>query len=121
MGAKRIGVVRDGKYMSWDEACEQEQEKYHSIINDEMPATWHPSDGKFYTSKRKFRAATKAAGCVEIGDEPLIDRREEVFERKLAEQRAQTIDIIRNVRSGLSVAGLPSWDQIPTLETIKRR
>ncbi len=121
MGAKRIGVVRDGKYLSWDEACKQEQEKYHSVINDEIPATWHPADGKFYTSKAKFRAATRAAGCVEVGNEQLVDRREEVFEGKLAEQRKQMIDVIRHVRAGCSVGNMPTYDELPVLETIKRR
>jgi len=43
-------------------------EAAHGFINDEMPATLHPKDGKYYTSKAAFRAATKAHGCVEVGD-----------------------------------------------------
>jgi hypothetical protein len=39
----------------------------HGFIQDEMPATKHPLDGKYYTSKAKFRAATKALGGVEVG------------------------------------------------------
>jgi len=39
------------------------------IINDEMPATRHPIDGHYYTSKTKFRAVTRANGCEEIGNE----------------------------------------------------
>lgn len=43
-------------------------EAAHGIINDEMPPTMHPKDGKYYTSKAAFRATTAAHGCVEVGD-----------------------------------------------------
>jgi len=39
------------------------------VISDEMPATRHMADGQYYTSKAKFRAATRAAGCIEVGNE----------------------------------------------------
>ena len=39
------------------------------VISDEMPETRHMADGKHYTSKKKFRDATKAAGCIEVGNE----------------------------------------------------
>ena len=39
------------------------------VISDTMDATRHMADGKLYTSKSAFRAATKAAGCVEVGNE----------------------------------------------------
>lgn len=39
------------------------------VISDEMAPTRHMADGKFYTSKKKFRDATRAAGCVEVGNE----------------------------------------------------
>jgi hypothetical protein len=45
------------------------------VIVDEMPATKHMADGGTYTSKRKFRAITKAHGCVEVGNDPAIFRR----------------------------------------------
>jgi len=38
-------------------------------ITDEMAATRHMADGKYYTSKHKFREATKAHGCIEVGNE----------------------------------------------------
>jgi len=34
-----------------------------------MPETKHMADGKIYTSKSEFRKATRAAGCVEVGNE----------------------------------------------------
>lgn len=39
------------------------------VIGDEMPATRHMVDGKYFTSKAKFRAHTKAHGCIEVGNE----------------------------------------------------
>ena len=39
------------------------------VISDEMPETRHMADGRMYTSKAKFREATRAAGCVEVGTE----------------------------------------------------
>jgi hypothetical protein len=45
------------------------------VITDEMPATQHMADGNFYTSKRKFRAVTRAHGCVEVGNDPAMFRK----------------------------------------------
>ena len=45
------------------------------IIGDEMPATRHMADGRHYTSKREFRAVTRAHGCVEVGNDPAMLRR----------------------------------------------
>lgn len=39
------------------------------VISDEMDPTRHMADCKFYTSKAKFRQATRAAGCQEVGNE----------------------------------------------------
>ena len=38
-------------------------------IADEMPPTRHMSNGKLYTSKKKFRDETRARGCIEVGDQ----------------------------------------------------
>jgi hypothetical protein len=40
-----------------------------NVIRDEMDATRHMADGRYYTSKAKFRGATKDAGCIEVGNE----------------------------------------------------
>ena len=40
------------------------------VISDSMPAT-EQIDGKFYTSKRAFRAVGRAAGLTEVGTEKL--------------------------------------------------
>ncbi len=39
------------------------------VIRDEMDPLRHMADNKMYTSKAKFRAATRAAGCQEYGNE----------------------------------------------------
>lgn len=39
------------------------------VISDEMSETRHMANGKYYTSKAKFRQATREAGCVEVGTE----------------------------------------------------
>lgn len=40
-----------------------------NFISDTMEPTRHMANGKYYTSKAAFRAATKAAGCIEIGND----------------------------------------------------
>lgn len=40
-----------------------------SVISDTMDATRHMATNKHYTSKSEFRKATKAAGCIEYGNE----------------------------------------------------
>lgn len=45
-----------------------------TIIGDEMPETWHPCDGRYYTSKKKFRTVTRANGCEEVaGDRKFLE------------------------------------------------
>ena len=39
------------------------------VISDIMPETRHMANGKTYTSKSEYRKATKAAGCIEVGNE----------------------------------------------------
>lgn len=59
-------VMRSGKLIEKHKAAPLPG---HYVISDEMPATRHMADGKHYTSKAKFRAATRAAGCIEVGNE----------------------------------------------------
>lgn len=63
-------VYRKGKVVDKRRA----KPKYSSnsaayVITDEMAATRHMADGKQYTSKAKFRQATKSHGCIEVGNE----------------------------------------------------
>lgn len=39
------------------------------VISDDMPETRHMADGNYYTSKSRFRQATRASGCIEVGNE----------------------------------------------------
>lgn len=49
--------------------------------SDQMDPTRNHADGRMYTSKKQFSAATKRAGCIEVGNElPYIERRN--FEAK---------------------------------------
>jgi hypothetical protein len=41
------------------------------VISDNLDPTWHPATGKRISSKSKFRAETRAAGCVEVGNEKM--------------------------------------------------
>lgn len=47
------------------------------IITDSLPpgGLWHPATGKYVDSKSRFREFTKAAGCVEVGNETQKDTR----------------------------------------------
>ena len=40
-----------------------------NVLRDQMDATRHMANGQYYESKSAFRAATKAAGCIEYGNE----------------------------------------------------
>ncbi len=61
------------------------------VIRDTMDETRHMATGRVFTSKRAFRAETRAAGCIEIGDhkfkprQPIkLDKRERVEHIKRA-------------------------------------
>lgn len=67
------------------------------VIRDEMEPTRHMADGRHYTSKAKFRAATKAAGCIEIGNDPVRTRKRVPLSReKRREDIQRSIYSIRN-------------------------
>ena len=44
------------------------------VISDTMAPTKHMGTGETIDSKAKFRQATRASGCVEIGNEPIKGR-----------------------------------------------
>ena len=70
------------------------------VISDEMPSTRHMADGRYFTSKAKFRAHTKATGHFEIGEElptMLAPRKPEKMDRKKRrEDIKRTIYELRN-------------------------
>ena len=64
-------VIRNGKLVDKRVAPPKgaKHGKASYVISDEMPETRHMADGKHYTSKARFRQATRAAGCIEVGNE----------------------------------------------------
>lgn len=73
--ARRFYIWREGKFY---ELGQQPVEARTQIITDSLPpgGLWHPATGKFVDSKSRFRKYTKAAGCIEIGNEVQTDRRQ---------------------------------------------
>jgi hypothetical protein len=61
----RNGQLVDKRYAP--PKVEGDQAAY--VISDIMPETRHMANGKTYTSKSEYRKATKAAGCIEVGNE----------------------------------------------------
>jgi len=64
------------------------------FIGDEQLPTRHMANGKYYTSKKKFREATKAAGCIEVGNESPIKQKSYVPTTSRKELR-------ENIRQGI--------------------
>jgi hypothetical protein len=62
-------VYRNGALIDKNRAAPKRSGKTLHVISDEMAPTRHMADGNYYTSKKKFRQATRAAGCVEVGNE----------------------------------------------------
>lgn len=62
------------------------------VISDTIDATRNMADNKMYTSKAKFRQATKAHGCIEVGNETatLLKPR-----KPIPMDRAKRVDDIR--------------------------
>lgn len=46
----------------------------HYVISDVQPLLKHPVTGRYYDSKSRFRADTKASGCEEVGNEKMESR-----------------------------------------------
>lgn len=64
-------VYRNGKLVDRNKAGPKNEKLGTAsfVISDEMEATRHMATGEYLTSKAKFRQATRAAGCIEIGTE----------------------------------------------------
>lgn len=71
-----------------------------NFISDHMEPTRHMVDGKYYTSKAAFRAATKRAGCIEVGNDTKGLTKErtpiKLDRRKRREDIKKAISDIRN-------------------------
>lgn len=44
------------------------------VISDHMSGALHPVTGRVHDSKSNFRRDTRAAGCEEVGNEPIRER-----------------------------------------------
>lgn len=88
--ARGLWVWRNGKLIPKGET---EIEVRTTIINDEMPSTVHPATGQRFTSKKRFREMTRAAGCVEVGDQAMPERQPQEI-------------------SGVKESLIQSWDQL---------
>ncbi len=71
------------------------------VISDEMPLLRHMGDGKMYSSKAKFRQATKAVGCVEIGNDPAIARPRKPIPLSRERRRDDIRRTIYELRNGI--------------------
>jgi hypothetical protein len=73
-----------------------------NVISDIMPETRHMVTGRYHTSKAAFRAETKAAGCIEVGNDPAITRPRKpvpLSREKRRDDIRRTIYDLRNGRS----------------------
>ena len=104
--ARATYVLRDGKLVEKQFAPPL---KGIHVIRDEMDATQHMADGRIYTSKRKFRNATRAAGCVEVGNDPMTAKPVEMSKR----ERQQDI--------ATAWAQMEAGYRPPALDTINHR
>lgn len=68
------------------------------VISDIMEPTRHMATNAMMTSKRAFRAMTKASGCIEVGDEPLQPRKPVKMDRK--KRRDDIKKSIYNLKNG---------------------
>ena len=73
--ARRFFQWREGKFVEL--GAQGPLEPTTTIITDSLPpgGLWHPATGTFVDSKSRFREYTKAAGCVEVGNEVQRDTR----------------------------------------------
>ena len=78
-------VYRNGKLVPKWCAEPKQANRSVSVISDTMQPLRHMATGKVIDSKSQFRNETKAAGCVELGNEAIkprtpikLDRRQRV-------------------------------------------
>jgi hypothetical protein len=62
-------------FENWPAKCQRRtKSSAPNVISDTMPATKHMATGQMFDSKAKFRSATRASGCVELGTEQIKPR-----------------------------------------------
>lgn len=71
-----------------------------SVIRDEIDATRHMADGQLYTSKSKFRQATKDNGCIEVGSDSSMYRPRAPVKMDRGQRRDDIRKAIYELRNG---------------------
>ncbi len=69
------------------------------VISDTMEPLKHMASGNVIDSKSRFRAETKATGCIEIGSEPIRPRAKIKLDR--AQRRQDIARAVYNLRNGI--------------------
>lgn len=76
--------------------------KAPNVISDTMPMLRHMGTGRYFDSKAAFRAETRAAGLVEVGNDPSLTRPRKpvpLSRERRREDIKRTIYELRNGRS----------------------
>lgn len=70
-------VLRNGELIEKSLAAPLESDSGLRLrfASDTMDPLRHMANGQMYDSKSEFRKATKAAGCIEVGDQANLGRR----------------------------------------------
>lgn len=96
------GYVTKEEADQWDYNAELDKSSDNiacpMVIGDCMPETKHMADGQYYTSKAKFRKATRAAGCIEVGNDPAILRPKKVIVPDRQERRNDIRQAIQQLK-----------------------
>ena len=71
-------VYRNGKLVPKHKAAPRGSWRVLGVISDYLPDLIHPCTGTRMDSKSEFRKVTRAKGGLEVGNEKLVDRRQEV-------------------------------------------
>lgn len=75
-----------------------------NVISDTMESTRHMATGKYFTSKAAFRAETKAAGCVEVGNDSSLTRPRKPVPLSREKRREDIRRTLYELRNGINRA-----------------
>lgn len=92
-------IYRNGKVIEADLASYEPRPWITGIISDHMEPARHMGSGRVIDSKAKFRAETKATGCIELGNEPIRPRVPIKLDK--AQRRDDIRRTVYNLRNGI--------------------
>jgi CMP-2-keto-3-deoxyoctulosonic acid synthetase len=99
-------VIRNGELVDKREAEPLVMaDSAHYVISDTMSETRHMATGKYHTSKAKFRADTKASGCVEIGNDSSLYKPRKPIPLSREKRRDDIRRTIYEMRNGIKRNG----------------